>query len=303
MSENQPPAVRQAVVPAVGAGAAGLSVDAVWSGEEALRVEARSLRERVAGLEKQVRARTRVAFAQGVLVGRYGLADAQTAFTVMRDASQRSNIKLHQIAAALTTTGEPEPGAPVWFPCRTRTPPPSLAALHAGKLDAKNQAEVLDAALDRVREIAGGDAGNAQLAEAGVLRMERHQGHPQAFTDYFAFVEDGTSCSRAAAAAQQVTVRDVATTGIFDDETRQVILASGSRACHSVPLSGTDGVVRGVISSHHARPVEGFSQTQLSALERIQQTVGPWLEWHSKTVVLDALEDLHRSAMDARTDA
>ncbi|MEV6484046.1 ANTAR domain-containing protein [Streptomyces sp. NPDC051576] len=267
------------------------------SNEKTSQAQARSLRERVVSLEKQIRARSQVALAQGLLMGRYGLADPEEAFALMRTASQRANIKLHQIATALVTTTAPAVGAPVWFPDRTRTAAPSLADLRAGTLDARNQGQVLDAALSRVLEVSGGDAGNAQLAEGGVLRMERHMGHPQAFTDYFAFVEDGTSCSRAAHVARQVTVRDIAVTDVFDEETRQVILESGSRACHSVPLSGPDGTVRGVISSHHDRPVTGFARTQLAAFDQVRQVVGEWLQWYRGTVVLDALEDLHHSAV------
>ncbi|MFJ5262032.1 ANTAR domain-containing protein [Streptomyces sp. NPDC088387] len=272
------------------------SVDA--AAEESLRVENRELQERVAGLETQIRARSQVALAQGVLMGRYRLDDPADAFALMRNVSQRFNVKLHQIAAVLTATPAPAPDAAEWFPYRARTAAPSLKALRAGPLDAKNQGQVLGAALRRVLEVAGADAGNAQLSEGGALRMEKHQGHPRAFTDYFAFVEGGTSCSRAAEAVRQVTVRDIATAEVFDSETRQVILDSGSRGCHSVPLVDPDGGVRGVISSHHTHPVTGFTRTQLAAFDQVQRTTGEWLQWYAGTVVLDALEQLHRTARD-----
>lgn len=272
----------------------------VWpAGEEALLAQARSLHEQVMSLRKQEQARTRIALAQGMLMGRHQLADPATAFTCLRQASQRFNIKLHQLAAALTAAPAPPPGAVRWFPGRTATPAPPLDALHAGTLDPKNQGQVLGAALDRVMRLTRADAGNVQLAEAGVLRLEKHRGHPRPFTDYFAFVSGGTACSRAAAAGRQVTVRDVATTSVFDDETRQVILASGSRAAHSIPLIAGDGTARGVISTHHMRPLPGFGQEQLAQLEQIQRAVGTWLEWHTNTVVLDALEHLHRTAAEA----
>ncbi|MFI7382818.1 ANTAR domain-containing protein [Streptomyces sp. NPDC049813] len=270
-----------------------------WSAEELLRIEAGSLQEQLVSLTKQMKARTRVALAQGLLMGRYGLDSPEQAFTLLRQTSQRFNIKLHQIAAALTTT--PGPAAPVgsgpWFPGRPALSPPALSGLKAGGLDPRNQGEVLGTAMTRVMEVAGAPWGNAQLAEAGVLRLEKSRGHSQEFVDYFAFVEDGTSCSRAAEAARQVTVRDITTTAVFDDETRQVILASGSRATHSLPLVGRDGVVRGVISTHHPDPLpNGLDQHRLAELERIQHLVGGWLQWHAETVVLDALEHLHRHA-------
>ncbi|MET9494427.1 ANTAR domain-containing protein [Streptomyces sp. NPDC006552] len=256
------------------------------------------MRAQVASLDKQVRARTAVALAQGILVGRYRLAHADDAFALMRDASQKANIKLHQIAAALAAAPAPAPGAPVWFTARTHTAPPSLAGMYAGDtLDPRNQQQVLTAALTRVRDITGAEAGNVQLAEAGLLRLERHHEHPRAFTEYFAFVEDGTACSRAARAGRQVTVRDIATADVFDETTRQVILDSGSRACHSVPLTGSDGVARGVISAHLSRPTTGFGQTRLAALQQAQRTVGAWLQWYRDTVLLDVLETLHHRAM------
>ncbi|MYW69350.1 ANTAR domain-containing protein [Streptomyces sp. SID8379] len=270
--------------------------NAVWPAQEFLAIELRSVRERLRSLHKQEQARTRVALAQGLLMGRYQLPDADAAFTLMREASQRFNIKLHQIAAALTTASAPPSATRQWFPGRGQATPPSLPGLGAGHLDPKNQGQVLSAALERVMDVAGAQFGNAQLREADVLRMEKHRAHSQAFTDYFAFVEDGTSCHRAAEAARQVTVRDVAVTEVFDDETRQVILDSGSRAAHSVPLTGGDGIVRGVISSHHARPLTGFRPAQLAELERLQYVVGGWLQWHNRTVVLDALEHVHQNA-------
>ncbi|MDG4858517.1 ANTAR domain-containing protein [Streptomyces sp. T-3] len=260
-------------------------------------MEAHTLQERVTNLEMQTRARSLVAYAEGILVERYALANANAAFDLMRSASQRTNIKLHQVAAALTHTAPPAPGARTWFLGRADQSPPPLDALGGGSVDARNQGEVLSAALRRVLEITGGYAGNVQLVEAGVLRLENHQGHSEAFTDYFAFVEDGTSCSRAAANKKQVTVRDIARTEVFSDETRQFLLDSGSRAAHSLPLPSPDGTVRGVLSSHHDRPLDSLSQEQLDALHQVGILIGAWLQWHQNTVVLDALEHLHHAAI------
>ncbi|NEB75373.1 ANTAR domain-containing protein [Streptomyces sp. SID14478] len=246
-----------------------------------------------------MRARSLIAYAQGVLAGRYGLSDATQAFDLLRGVSQRRNIKLHQIAAALTSSAPPAGGAQEWFPGRTRTPAPSLRAVTQADLDAGNLGAVLTAALERVLDIVGGQAGNVQLAEDGALRLERHHAHPRLFTDYFAFVDHGTSCSQAAADLRQVTVRNIAEADdIFDDATRQLLLDTGSRACHSVPLAGPDGTARGVISSHHVRPLAELGRNQLEALEQVQHLMGTYLHWHHHNVVRDALEDLHRTVLD-----
>ncbi|MBW5424619.1 ANTAR domain-containing protein [Streptomyces sp. BG9H] len=261
-----------------------------------LAAQARRLQEQVIELEVQVRARPKIALAEGVLVERYGLPDPDAAFTLMRQASQRANIKLHQLATAVARTRGPAQGAAVWFNTRERRPAPPLTALGAGTLDERNQGEVLGAALRRVMHITSTYMGNVQLVEDGTLRMEKHAGLPRQFTDYFAFVDGGTACSRAATASHQVTVKEIASSPGFDDVTRRVILSAGSRACHSVPLVDDTDTVHGVISSHHARPLVGFTRVQLQALHHTSRAVGTWIDWHRRTVLLDALEDLHQLA-------
>ncbi len=263
-----------------------------------LAARAQQLQRQVAELEVQVRARPRIALAEGVLVERYRLPDADAAFDLLRQASQRANIKMHQLATVVARTPGPTPGAAVWFGVRERRPAPPLGTLGAGTLDARNQGEVLGAALRRVLTITSTYMGNVQLVEDGVLRMEKHAGLPREFTDYFAFVDGGTSCSRAASASHQVTVKEVASSRGFDDASRRVILSAGSRACHSVPLVDAADNVHGVISSHHTRPLAGFTRTQLLALQDAGRAVGSWIDWHRRTVLLDALEDLHRLARD-----
>ncbi|MGW6027485.1 ANTAR domain-containing protein [Streptomyces sp. NPDC055099] len=267
---------------------------------EELRATAEQLRDQVSELEVQARTRPRIAMAEGVLVERYRLANAEAAFALLRQASQRANIKLHQMAAAVARTPGPVPGAKSWFGGRSQQPAPDLTALEAGPLNPANQGEVLGAALQRVLHITGADMGNVQLIEDGVLRMAKHTGLPRQFTDFFAFVEGKTACSRAAVASQQVTVKDVALSPGFDEETRRVILAAGSRACHSIPLIDEQNTVQGVISSHHAGPLVGFTQAQLQSLEATGRAVGTWIKWHQHTILVDALEDLHQLALASR---
>ncbi|MFI7321964.1 ANTAR domain-containing protein [Streptomyces venezuelae] len=268
---------------------------------EQLRATAGRLREQVAELEVRARARPRIALAEGILVERYRLAHAEDAFVLLRQASQHANIKLHQLATAVVRTPGPAPGAERWLPERARHAAlPSLDALRAGTLDVRNQGEVLGAALQRVLTVTGTDMGNVQLLEDDVLRMAKHAGLPRHFTDHFAFVDGSTSCSRAAEASSQVTVKEVASSAGFGEEDRRVILTSGSRACHSVPLVDGHRTVHGVISSHHARPLAGFTQAQLRELHAAGRTMGEWIRWHQETVLLDALEDLHQLALAGR---
>ncbi|MFE2506884.1 GAF and ANTAR domain-containing protein [Streptomyces naganishii] len=250
-------------------------------------------------------ARAAVSSAQDILRQRYGLPSAQAGFELLREASQRHNVKLHTLADAVIRVPCPDHERGVWFPGRARTSAPPLPRIplagHSG--DAATQGSVLSGALTRVLEITQTGMGNVQLAEHGLLRLEKHTGLSRQFTDFFAFVDHpSTSCAQAAQDREQVTVRDVATEPFFDEGSRRVILHAGSRACHSVPLLNERGAVLGVISSHHPQPLTGYSRTRLEALRTTAATVGRWLSWHRRTVVLDALEDLHFSARRKRGD-
>lgn len=260
---------------------------------EALRAEVEGLRRRNADLQGRVRTHPGIALAQGILVERYGLREIDEAFALMRHVSQRANIKLHQLADALSHVPGPDTDARLWFPRRVAAMPPPLYGVDVEPGAGANQSAVLGAVLRRVLTIAGTDMGNVQLADRSGLRLEKHTGLTRRFTDFFAFVDGPTTaCSQAAADRGQVTVRDVATAAVFDEDSRRTILEAGSRACHSVPL--IDGrSVKGMVSSHHARPLAGFTRPQLRALEATGQAVGRWLTWHHDTVIFGALEELH----------
>ncbi|MEU6064631.1 MULTISPECIES: ANTAR domain-containing protein [Streptomyces] len=261
-----------------------------------------SLPRQSTDLRNRMLAHTAVSHAQGILKERYRLRSLHEGFELLRKTSQRHNIKLHTLADAVIRIPGPAHQASVWFPGRARTSPPPLTGLrstnHNGRTHA--QAAVLGSALDRVLDITQTTMGNLQLAENNLLRLARHTGLNRQFTDYFTFVDGvGTACAQAAKEQQQVTVHDVATAGVFDEESRRAILDAGSRACHSLPVMGERNILLGVISSHHPRPLKGLTRTQLDALQTTGVTLGRWLSWHRRTVVLDALEDLHTAGRQA----
>ncbi|MEO3973504.1 GAF and ANTAR domain-containing protein [Streptomyces sp. CAU 1734] len=261
--------------------------------------ELRQLREENLALRNRALAHPSVSAAQGIIKERYRLAALQPAFELLRGTSQRYNIRLHTLADAVIRIPGPAHRSPVWFPGRARTSAPALTSITPPRHgDGEvTQGAVLGAALRQVLDITGTDMGNVQLAEGQLLRLDKHQGLDRPFTDYFAFVDHTTtSCAEAAQTRSQVTVRDVATAPVFDEESRRVILQAGSRACHSVPLLDEHGILRGVISSHHSKPLTGLTRIQLEALQTTSATVGRWLSWHRRTVLLDALEHLHSAA-------
>ncbi|MFJ6556798.1 GAF domain-containing protein [Streptomyces luteogriseus] len=199
-------------------------------------------------------ARAAVEPAQRILVHRYRLAGLAEGFELLKQTSQRFNIKLHTLAGAVVRVAGPDAGAEQWFPRRARFVAPALPDLALRGARAESQAVVLRAALRRVLHVTETDMGNVQLAEHGMLRLEKHTGLNRYFTDFFAFVQDSTtSCAQAAQERQQITVKDVESADIFDDDSRHAILQAGSRAAHSLPLTSR-GHVLGMISSHHEHP-------------------------------------------------
>ncbi|MFJ3757905.1 ANTAR domain-containing protein [Streptomyces sp. NPDC090080] len=243
-------------------------------------------------------ARAGVARAEHLLRRYYRLSSPQESFELLRDASQRFNLKLHTLADAAVRLPVPEATAPRWVARRPRGGPPPVPALELDGAPPTDCGAVLDAALHGTLRITDTGMGNVQLVENRLLRMVRHTGLNQRFTDYFAFVDSGTtSCAQAAEEVRQVTVKDVGSSDVFDEPTRHTILQAGSRACHSVPLVSPGGAVIGMVSAHHERPLHELAPQRLAALERLGGEVGRWLVWHHNTVVVDALNHLHVRAV------
>ncbi|WP_432119928.1 GAF domain-containing protein [Streptomyces sp. bgisy032] len=103
----------------------------------------------------------------------------------------------------------------------------------------------------------------------------------------------GRPSAQAARDVSQVTIREVESDPALAEPARTAILAAGSRACHSVPLTTDSGQCVGVVSAHMDRPLRGLTETQTKALGVVGTQAGRWLAWHDRTVVLDALEHLH----------
>ncbi|MEV0848522.1 ANTAR domain-containing protein [Streptomyces sp. NPDC049954] len=260
--------------------------------------ETARLRTELRDLRAKLRSRPVIAQAQGVVQERYGLGDERIAFDLLHRTAQRHNLRVRALAEALVAAPRPSPGHE-WFPGRARHTPPPLGGL-PGLTDRKpTVGAVLGAVLSRTLEITQTPMGNVQLVDAasGGLRMEKHAGLSDDFVDFFDHVEAGpagTSCSRAAQDVAQVTVRDVATDPVFTEPARRTILAAGSRGAHSTPLATSAGRCVGMVSTHHDRPITPPGRATGTALARLGLQSGRWLAWHQYTVVLDALEDLHR---------
>ncbi|MGV9456107.1 ANTAR domain-containing protein [Streptomyces sp. NPDC003635] len=260
------------------------------------RDELERLRSEVRDLRARALTHPLIAHAQGIVQERYGLADGDSAFALMRRASQQHNVRMRTLAEALVTLPRPEERVPLWFPRRVRTAEPPLTYPAAREAGSGNRGTVLRAVLSQTLAVVDTPMGNVQLADRarGGLRMEEHTGLTEDFVGFFAHVgAEGTSCAQAARDVAQVTVRDVENAPVFTEPAREAILAAGSKACHSVPLTTAGGLCIGMVSAHFDRRVADMTAAQRKALDVVGAQSGRWLAWHDRTVVLDALEYLH----------
>ncbi|MEU0589716.1 ANTAR domain-containing protein [Streptomyces sp. NPDC006132] len=265
--------------------------------------ELERLRAQVRDLRARARVYPLISQAQGMLQERYELPDGESAFALMQRASQRYNVKLRTLAGALVTAPRPDGREQLWFPRRVRQPEPELTFTTAHRSGSGSRGAVLKAVLNRTLEVTGTDMGNVQLPDRarGGLRIEEHTGLTPDFIDFFAHVgEDGTACAKAARDVAQVTVREVESDPVFTEPARRAILAAGSRACHSVPLTTASGLCVGMVSAHLDRPLRGLTAAQTRTLGTMGAEAGRWLAWHDRTVVLDALEYLHALGRSGR---
>lgn len=247
-------------------------------------------------------ARRGIRDATRILAGRYRLPDRSAGFTLLREASQRHNVKLHTVADAINHIRAPA-SARAWFPGRARAAPPVATALHwnpvAGRTRDWQYGDFTKQVLRQSLAVAGAQGGSVHVVESDLLRLEHQHNLDGPFSDCFAFVRDTDSLSyRQLASTSQVTVRDLRHAGHFlDAGPHTALLRSGAQACHSVPLLDGERRLMGVVWAHYTRPLPStLRDPQLMALNTLGTQAGAWLSWHRRTVVLDALEHLHHLA-------
>jgi anti-anti-sigma regulatory factor len=255
------------------------------------------LRQEIYGLRAALRTRPMIARALGLIQGRYRMSDADKAFTLLRESAQRHNLKLHTLAGALLAA--PPPRSPEeWFPGRVRRPAPPLSFQPYDKQH--NRTAVLTTFLEKTIDLMDTTTGDLQLLDApnGVLRLEQHRGLPPEFIDFFATVSDSsTSCGVALQRKTRVVVPDVATDPIFAGTTsRKMVLDVGIRSVQSTPLLTPDGRCVGMVSTHDSRIGKTPTARQTAQLDCEANELASWLDWHQRTIVLDALEYIHQHA-------
>jgi anti-anti-sigma factor len=265
------------------------------------------LRQEVLQLRAALRTRPLIARALGIVQGRYGLVDGDTAFALLRDSAQRHNLKLSVLAGALLAVSPPRDlnDDNKWFPGRVRRPAPALTFRPQPPDRRQNRTAVLDAFLRTALAWMDAGAGDIQLATipSGALGLETSEGLPPELADLFA--DDGAvaSCLVALDRRTRVVVADVATDPLFADSTaRQKLLDAGIRAIQSTPLITPSGWCAGIVSTYHYHAEQMSTVAQYADLDHAATEVAVWLDWHQRTVVMDALEHLHGRATHTLTE-
>ncbi|WP_199566919.1 ANTAR domain-containing protein [Streptomyces triticagri] len=239
--------------------------------------------------------------AEAVLVERYGLEDLLAAFSLLKDASQQFNLKLHTVADAVVRVSAPEADSRDWFPGRDHPLPPPLETLASRQVRRSAPlSEVLGAALGRTLQVARADRGHVHVVETGMRRLARSTGLDEPFAEYAAFTRgEETAWDRAANEARQITVPAAPDSDLFTRAASRAMWDGGCLACHCLPLTpGRDGALA-VVTAHYRRPLGApLSWSRLATMDELGSEVGAWLSWHRNTIVLDALEYLHHRAYD-----
>ncbi|WP_110943695.1 ANTAR domain-containing protein [Streptomyces niger] len=261
---------------------------------DARQEELDRLQREVRDLRAKVRTHPLISLAQGIVQERYRLPDAQSAFDLMKRCSQRHNLKLRVLASAVVSVPRPDDDRGLWFPGRSDRRPPALRFLPGHRPDKVNRSTVLKQVLHQALDCTGAPMGDLQTVEPPVgLRMEQHRGLSEEFLDFFAVVDEGTSCSLAARRRVRVA-SDVASDPTVSEPAREMILSVGSRTTHSTPMLSPAGRTVGVFSLHLPRENQDLTRAQATAMDAIAVQAGRWLDWHQRTIVLNALEDVHR---------
>ena len=262
--------------------------------------EMAELRRAGRDLRAQVRTRPLIGQAMGMVAERYRLPDGEAAFELLRACSQEHNLKLRAVAAAVVAAPRPRSPEGRWFPGRARRPMPVTRLLRRPGVEPKNRSSVLEAVLDEAVRCSGARRAGVQLVDPAldVLVLEKHRGFTEDFVDFVAHVEGReTACVACCRRAVRVTVLDVARDARFDGaRSRGALLREGTRALDCTPVVDAAGRGVGVLSTHFAEAGRGPTASEALALDLLAAETADWLTWYQRTVVMEALEQLHAMA-------
>ncbi len=236
--------------------------------------------------------RTTVKAAMGKLAHLHGLSDPDTAFDVLRTVSQRHNVKLRHLAAFVLA-------GPAERPSRRTVEPAVTVKVPRDGAGRPNRTGVVRNLMRTAVLAVGVERGTVQLsnAEGGWLTIEGQAGFARHFLEHFSYVDgsEGSACGHALARARQVFVDDVATSEVFTEPERRVVLDAGVQSVLSTPVVDGSGTVRGMVLTHFGdrrRP----DRDGVVTIRRLADECGRWLTWYDTTVMPDVVAAVHVAA-------
>ncbi|WP_240468349.1 GAF and ANTAR domain-containing protein [Streptomyces dangxiongensis] len=278
------------------AAAPGAETLPAWRSQLAdpLRPSYEDLHQEVRALRARVRTAPVIGMAQGALMVRYGLPDPGSVFRVLREASQRFNVPLRVLASAVVVA--PPPDREVWFPGRRPLPVPQPRILARDGRDPRCRRRMIDAVLREALAVGRAPAGYVRCLDPAVnaLTLEAHHGCTETFLDHL--VRGGADPDTAVRTGNRpVSVPDVATEPLLRDDFRGALLTSGVRALHSIPVLSPTGSCAGVITVHWPEAGHRPAAAHAETLALLAADTSDWLSWYHRSVLLHALEHLHRT--------
>ncbi|OBF47501.1 hypothetical protein A5787_10320 [Mycobacterium sp. 852002-50816_SCH5313054-b] len=234
--------------------------------------------------------RTTIRLAIAALQQRYGLDD-QAAFEVLRDVSQRRNVKLRAVAAELLSPSGDGQSGPT-------APAPTLPFTIGGRA-CSNRSEVLAELMRAAVTRCGAEGATVQLRDPvhGGLQIEGKRGFGQDFVDAFSYLDEpATPCGHAFGDARQVVVADVDSSPSFSESAREILQANGVRSCVSTPIVDADGKVRGVVSTHQRQRDAVPDEADLRHVRMLADQCGRWLQWYDGAVLPVIVGEVHQAA-------
>lgn len=228
----------------------------------------------------------------------HGLSDPDTGFSALQKASQKHNVKLRSVAAALVATGETTARR------RARRPdPPPLSFSERGAAAQPNRTHVVRDLLQSVTDLTGAECGAVQLRDPvhGGLVIESQHGFEREFLDFFGYVDDaGTASGTTLARRSQTFVDDVETSSIYAYEDRHIVLSAGVRSVFSTPLRDQKDRVQGAVTVHFGTPHRAPTGAVAERIQRQADECARWLRWYESTAMPRVLSSVHAAAHAAK---
>jgi GAF domain-containing protein len=240
-----------------------------------------------------------VGTAIALLRQQHDLESADRALELLRQTSQRHNVKLREVAAAVLGECATRRGASQNRRHRAKATTPPALPFPAGSPAAQpNRTVVLHELMRSVVALTAAVGSTVHVRDwvHGGLRIEGHRGFGRDFLDFFSYVDHhGCACGDTLLHEKQVAVDDVASSPVFSEAARETVLAAGMKSVLSTPLLGR-GQIWGVVATYYDHPLHELADPLVRTVQLQANACARWLLWYDKSVMPTIVTGLHRAA-------